>query len=94
LNPIFFEGVAEHGNVGIGTWVLVLVVLLRLGQRSARRSTWSTESGRAAGIVAIFVFTAAKLACADCFSFCAYNGWVGPLSSKTANASEKSDQRA
>jgi hypothetical protein len=34
-NPIFFEGVAEHGNVGIGTLVLVLVVLLRFGQRSA-----------------------------------------------------------
>ena len=34
-NPIFFEGVAEHGNVGIGPLVLVLVVLCRFGRRSA-----------------------------------------------------------
>ena len=50
-NPIFFEGVAEHVNVGIGMLVLVLVVLLRFGRRSAIRSTGSTEHGRAARIV-------------------------------------------
>jgi hypothetical protein len=64
-NPIFFEGVAEHGNVGISTLVLVLVVLLRFGRRSAQRSTRSTERGRAARSVSIFVFSQAKLACAD-----------------------------
>ena len=42
-NPIFFEGVAEHVNVGIGTLVLVLVVLLRFGRRSAIQSTGSTD---------------------------------------------------
>ena len=51
--------------MGIGTLVLVLVVLLRLGRRSARRSTWNTERGRATGSVAICVFAPAKLACAD-----------------------------
>jgi hypothetical protein len=30
-NPIFFEGVAEHGNVGIDTLVLVFVVLRTFG---------------------------------------------------------------
>jgi len=65
-NPIFFEGVAEHGNVGIDTLVLVFVVLRRFVWRSAQRSTWSTKRGRAPRIVLIFVFSPAKLACADC----------------------------
>lgn len=41
-NTIFFEGVAEHGDLGIGTLVLVLVVLLRFGRRGPGRSAWST----------------------------------------------------
>ena len=62
-NPIVFEGVVEHRNVGIGTLVFELVVLRRFGRRSARRSTWSTERDRATGSVAIFVFAPAKQAC-------------------------------
>ena len=76
LFTMFFKGVAEEGGEFVTSLMLVLVVLLRFGRTSARRSTWSTERCRAARSVAIFVFSPAKLACADCLMSTGACRWV------------------